>query len=421
MALSPAVFTSAKADDTDAGLVQASHWNRVVGLLDGLFTGADASNAIQPTTLANPTAGITHVLGIPKAGDTTRTVTRLRWDKVGASASPDLVWTQALTGFSNFSSQDNHVFEMGHNLQSGGGLLDPSYSGMRDAWEEYYEPASPGVGQHERHISIIPLDYATKGEVRLMSWSGSANVNRDSVHPSLSMLSETWMFTYPSTAGVAYGDSFRVTIDGTHYGVNLTLTNSYSYINRSGKSRGSAYPLFFQQNYLQNANINLLWFGTTFDGSGNAADDELHLLWASTSGANVIHTAIGGLYSRFVIDGKNSTDLHGLLLFRDEQGAGTKESFIGHDASATYIGAPQSALASYAETTLASSSQLAITSGGNIGVGVTAFGTSAAKVIGIANGTAPSTSPAGMGQLWVESGALKYRGSSGTVTTIANA
>jgi len=58
---------------------------------------------------------------------------------------------------------------------------------------------------------------------------------------------------------------------------------------------------------------------------------------------------------------------------------------------------------------------------GNVGVGVSTFGTSAAKVIGIADGTAPSTSPAGMGQLYVESGALKYRGSSGTVTTIANA
>lgn len=61
------------------------------------------------------------------------------------------------------------------------------------------------------------------------------------------------------------------------------------------------------------------------------------------------------------------------------------------------------------------------TAGVNFGFGVTSFGTSAAKVIGIANGTAPTTSPAGMGQLYVEAGALKYRGSSGTVTTIANA
>jgi len=64
---------------------------------------------------------------------------------------------------------------------------------------------------------------------------------------------------------------------------------------------------------------------------------------------------------------------------------------------------------------------LQVTETGNVGVGVTTFGTSAAKVLGLADATAPSTSPAGMGQLYVEAGALKYRGSSGTITTIANA
>ena len=68
-----------------------------------------------------------------------------------------------------------------------------------------------------------------------------------------------------------------------------------------------------------------------------------------------------------------------------------------------------------------SGERLRIDSAGNVGVGVSTFGTSAAKVIGLANATAPTTSPAGMGQLYVEAGALKYRGSSGTVTTIANA
>jgi hypothetical protein len=64
---------------------------------------------------------------------------------------------------------------------------------------------------------------------------------------------------------------------------------------------------------------------------------------------------------------------------------------------------------------------LAVDASGNLLVGATAAGTSAAKVIGLANATAPTTSPAGMGQLYVEGGALKYRGSSGTVTTIAAA
>ena len=46
---------------------------------------------------------------------------------------------------------------------------------------------------------------------------------------------------------------------------------------------------------------------------------------------------------------------------------------------------------------------------------------SASTFLPAGTGTAPTSSPAGMGQLYVEAGALKYRGSSGTVTTIAAA
>ena len=49
---------------------------------------------------------------------------------------------------------------------------------------------------------------------------------------------------------------------------------------------------------------------------------------------------------------------------------------------------------------------------GNILVGITAVGTSAAKVLGIGNGTAPTTAPANVGQLWCEdiNGAAGYAG-----------
>jgi hypothetical protein len=57
----------------------------------------------------------------------------------------------------------------------------------------------------------------------------------------------------------------------------------------------------------------------------------------------------------------------------------------------------------------------------NLGIGMTTFG-NGAGIIAIANNTAvPSSNPTGGGYLYVDKGALKYRGSSGTVTTIANA
>jgi hypothetical protein len=65
--------------------------------------------------------------------------------------------------------------------------------------------------------------------------------------------------------------------------------------------------------------------------------------------------------------------------------------------------------------------RMRIDSSGNLGLNGTSFG-SGAKVMFIANATTvPSTNPTGGGVLYVDAGALKYRGSSGTVTTIANA
>lgn len=63
--------------------------------------------------------------------------------------------------------------------------------------------------------------------------------------------------------------------------------------------------------------------------------------------------------------------------------------------------------------------RLSIDASGNIGLmGGASFG-SGVKVISIANATTlPSTNPTGGGILYVDAGALKYRGSAGTVTTL---
>jgi hypothetical protein len=63
-----------------------------------------------------------------------------------------------------------------------------------------------------------------------------------------------------------------------------------------------------------------------------------------------------------------------------------------------------------------------LAAGGNIGIRTTSQFGGGQGVIAIANATVvPSVNPAGGGILYVEDGALKYRGSKGTVTTIAPA
>lgn len=64
--------------------------------------------------------------------------------------------------------------------------------------------------------------------------------------------------------------------------------------------------------------------------------------------------------------------------------------------------------------------RMRIDNAGNIGINGISFG-GGLGIIFIANATAPSSNPTGGGILYVESGALKYRGSSGTITTIAPA
>lgn len=58
---------------------------------------------------------------------------------------------------------------------------------------------------------------------------------------------------------------------------------------------------------------------------------------------------------------------------------------------------------------------------GSLGIGSDDFSLGAPVIVLADATTVPSTNPSGAGILYVESGALKYRGSSGTVTTLASA
>ena len=138
-------------------------------------------------------------------------------------------------------------------------------------------------------------------------------------------------------------------------------------------------------------------------------------------GASPAHKlqAVGGYVASGKLASASSGDIGGLLMYCSTDNGGRRSWGLKAESGTT--GVLGFWLSSANNTEPFSGTQvMSLDASGNLLVGLTTAGTTAAKTIQIANGTAPTANVTG-GQLYVEAGALKYRGSSGTVTTIANA
>jgi hypothetical protein len=148
---------------------------------------------------------------------------------------------------------------------------------------------------------------------------------------------------------------------------------------------------------------------SAFNSSANLVWDNTNIQFRVGPGTANARLDLGSLVSNKVFSLYNDgTNQYGMGI------AGGQYRIFPPDAASFVIGGYNRGTDTFTE-------RARVDASGNFGLGTSSFGTSAAKVIGIANGTAPSTSPAGIGQLYVVAGALIYRGSSGTVTTIAPA
>jgi hypothetical protein len=125
--------------------------------------------------------------------------------------------------------------------------------------------------------------------------------------------------------------------------------------------------------------------------------------------ANIINSAAGT--STVLALGNNDTTSTQIVKLAFQSSGSTKASINAAVYGNDYL----------AFNTGSDTERARIDANGNLLIGVTARATSAAKTVHIADGTAPTANLSGGGVLYVEAGALKYRGSSGTITTIANA
>jgi len=181
-------------------------------------------------------------------------------------------------------------------------------------------------------------------------------------------------------------------IDRERYRIDSTGVHTWQYV---GGVAGTAMTL----------NSTGLGVGVTPSAwaSGYTAIQNRQTCWFATSardanfGANVYVDAVGYKYIA----------------------AAQASLYTQYQGAHTWYTAAAGALANDPITTFASA-KMTLDINGNLLVGLATAGTTAAKTIQIANGTAPTANVTG-GQLYVESGALKFRGSSGTITTIAAA
>ncbi len=215
-------------------------------------------------------------------------------------------------------------------------------------------------------------------------------------------------FATNSTLGVSLDSSGNLVFANASVGMLQTLTNSLLLV--------CANPTF------ADGTARAEWYGTTHATLAKQAAyrADTHV-WtkaaASTEYMRLDATGlgVGGAASGariYVVTAAGTNSFRGLN--------GSSDMFFGGGDGSTFS-ALGNTTAIPIDIYVNNGFKVRIDNNANIGLGTTAFGTSAAKVFGMANGTAPSSSPTGMGQLYVESGALKYRGSSGTVTTVANA
>lgn len=224
------------------------------------------------------------------------------------------------------------------------------------------------------------------------NWSGRAEfglTGDDDFHVKVSPNGSTWYEGLKIAAADATVSVPGLQIlrgAGTNRDVKLTAPSAYDNI-----AQGAIYPASGTN---AGASFNVIPRGTGFAATNKAS----FALYNTDAVADGVNTEFFGM---------RAVGANGYVLGSGKTGTGSNRDI---DFAAGWF-----------TNGTTNAGQLHLSASGNVGLGTAAFGTGANKVIGIGNGTAPTSSPAGMGQLYVEGGALKYRGSSGTVTVLAPA
>ena len=241
-----------------------------------------------------------------------------------------------------------------------------------------------------------------------------------------------------TSSGVGFGTtsphaSFQATLSGL-YGLRIQSADTnnsalnigndptlgYAFVDATRTGSGSFLPLRFSTSDIERYRIAI-------DGTATWSVAGTTAMTLNSAGLGI--GAVPG-YKLDVLTAPATTSIEGLRISDATRQmicgqTGATYSYLGIGANQNVIYTSLSRLDIVADSQpiflrTGSTNYLQLDTSGNLLVGLATAGTTAAKTIQIANGTAPTANVTG-GQLYVEAGALKFRGSSGTITTIAAA
>lgn len=219
----------------------------------------------------------------------------------------------------------------------------------------------------------------------------------------------TFTITVPAITGNMITSADTGTVSSTMLASGLTLAGSVTY--SSGTANGVT--------YLNGSKVLTSGAALTFDGANFGVG-----IAAPSAPMTVKARSADSIGLRLLASASGTITNAASIQFTDDPVTVSKGAIIVDSTSSMTLQAT-SAMSFTSGSTIffnpGATTKMTLDTLGNIGLGGASFG-AGATVMFIANATTvPTTNPTGGGILYVQAGALKYRGSSGTVTTIAAA
>jgi hypothetical protein len=407
LATSPTLVTPALG--TPSALVGTN----ITGTASALSIGGNAATATTATNVSGGSASVTTLTTsstVTHNGGTANGVAYLNGSKVLTTGS-------ALTfDGTNLSSTGGATF-LGGPAGYGGGevVLGPTTSGVTSA-----------IWTQATGAPVLFFDHRGTSNTGSFVWRNGTSGSSEQMR-----LTSTGLGIGTSSPASFFSDADNLVVGTTsgNNGLSLitsstgTATLAFGYA--TGTSAGNASnraKIWYDgtSDTLRMSNGGTLMNSTQFvlDSSGNLGLGVTPSAWGSIFDAAQI-----GNYGAFVAGRADSSNQ--LHLGTNSYYNGTNWIYTNTSTATRYVQASgahewYTAPSGTAGNAISFTQALTLSAVGNLLLGGTSDPTSAAKAIVIYNGTAPTGNIAG-GTLYVEAGALKYRGSSGTVTTLANA